>query len=137
MKLEEATRQLDRIQENLAGINFDGIAAIFKRNEWQWGGHDEPKYIPEYRDIKRHIYYMFNSVKKEFLAEFTETDKCRRTETSCGRIQAILYLEDDTLNLSFCLDDTLATVCDEEASNFIDNEGWDYEEWSTREATES
>ena len=78
---------------------------------------------------------MFNSVKKEFLAEFTEMDKCRRTVTSCGRIQAILYLEDDTLDLSFCLDDTLATVCDEEASNFIDNEGWDYEEWSTRDAT--
>ena len=127
MKLEEATRQLDRIQENLAGINFDGIAAIFKRNEWQWGGHEEPKYIPEYRDIKRHIYYMFDSGKKEFLAEFTEMDKCRRTVNSCGRIRAILYLEDDTLDLSFCLDDTLATVCDEEASNFIDNEGWDNE----------
>jgi hypothetical protein len=77
---------------------------------------------------------MFDSVKKEFLAEFAETDKCRRTASSCGRIQAILYLEDDTLDLSFCLDDTLATVCDEEASNFIDNEGWDYEEWSEREA---
>lgn len=127
MKLEEATRQLDRMKENLANINFDGIAAIFKRNEWQWGGYDEPKYTPEYRDIKRHIYYMFNSVKQEFLAEFAETGYCRRAAISCGRIRATLYLEDDILDLSFNLDDTLATVCDEETYNFIDDEGLDNE----------
>lgn len=127
MKLEEATRQLDRIQENLANINFDGIAAIFKRNEWQWGGHDEPRYTPEYRDIKQHINFLFNSVKKEFLTEFAKTGFCRRAAISCGRIRATLYLEDDILDLSFSLDDTLATVCDEETNNFIDDEGWDNE----------
>ena len=127
MKLEEATRQLDRMKENLADINFNGIAAIFKRNEWQWGGNGEPKYIPEYRDIKQHIYYMFDSVKKEFLAEFAETDKCRRIVTSCGGIQAVLYLEDDWLDLKFSLDFNIAAVCDEETNNFIDDEGWDCE----------
>ena len=127
MTLEEATRQLERMKENLADINFNGIAAIFKRNEWQWGGNGEPKYIPEYRDIKQHINFLFNNVKKEFLAEFAETDKCRRIATSCERMQATLYLEDNILDLSFSLDDTLATVCDEEATNFIDDEGWDNE----------
>ena len=127
MTLSTLNSQLAQIEENLKDINFDGIAALYKRNEWQWGGISEPKYIPEYRDIKRHIYYMFNSVKKDFLAEFAETDNCRRIVTSCGGIQAVLYLEDDWLDLKFSLNSNIATVCDEETSNFIDDEGWDCE----------
>ena len=127
MTLSTLNSQLAQIEENLKDINFDGIAALYTRNEWQGGGTSEPKYIPEYRDIKRHIYYMFDSVKKEFLAEFAETDKCRRIVTSCGGIQAVLYLEDDWLDLKFSLHFNIATVCDEETSNFIDDEGWDCE----------
>jgi hypothetical protein len=64
--------KLDNIRCQLWKIDYEELHKVYAAFNWQWGGYEEPKYVPEYRDLKRLVLSLFDEIAPNLLYDFEE-----------------------------------------------------------------
>ena len=70
MTKEQLREKLDNIRYQLKNIDYEELHKVYATFNWQWGGYEEPKFIPEYRDLKRLVFSLFDEMSENMLSEF-------------------------------------------------------------------
>jgi hypothetical protein len=72
MTKEQLREKLDNICCQLKKIDYEELHKVYATFNWQWGGYEEPKFIPEYRDLKRLVLSLFDEIAPNLLYDFEE-----------------------------------------------------------------
>lgn len=72
MTKEQLREKLDNIRCQLRKIDYEELHKVYAAFNWQWGGYDEPKFVPEYRDLKRLVLSLFDEIAPNLLYDFEE-----------------------------------------------------------------
>ena len=72
MTKKELDGKLDLIRFQLGKVDYTELYGVYRTFNWQWGGYDEPKYVPEYRDLKRLVLSLFDEIAPNLLYDFEE-----------------------------------------------------------------
>lgn len=70
MTKEQLREKLDNIRCWLRKIDYEELHKVYAAFNWQWGGYEEPKFVPEYRDLKRLVLSLFDEMSENMLSEF-------------------------------------------------------------------
>lgn len=70
MTKKELEGKLNLIRSQLGKVDYSELCGVYRTFNWQWGGYDEPKYVPEYRDLKRLAASLFDEMQENMLSEF-------------------------------------------------------------------
>lgn len=72
MTKKELYGKLNLIRSQLGNVDYSELCGVYRTFNWQWGGYDEPKFVPEYRDLKRLVLSLFDEIAPNLQREFEE-----------------------------------------------------------------
>lgn len=85
----------------LKKIDYEELHKVYATFDWQWGGYEEPKFIPEYRDLKRLAASLFDEMRENMLFEFSENSDrniCEEIERNNLCVELIYDRDEDDVH---------------------------------------
>lgn len=121
MTKEQLREKLDNIRFQLKKIDYEELHKVYVAFNWQWGGYEEPKFIPEFRDLKRLAAALFEEMRENMLFEFSEDPDrniCEDIERNNLCVELIYDRDEDDVHFFVSVKKLLSIVSADGTGNY-------------------